>query len=318
MRIVFAGTPAFAVPALDALVAAGHELVAVLTQPDRPAGRSLAPTTSAVKQCARRHAIEVVQPTSLKAPDAQAKLRSLRPEVLVVVAYGLILPQAVLDIPPHGGLNIHASLLPRWRGAAPIQRALLAGDRETGISIMQMDAGLDTGPVLLRAAVPISPQETAGTLHDKLAQLGAVLVVKALGGVAHGTLSAIAQTDTGVTYAHKIEKAEARIDWALEARIVERQIRAFNPTPGAIARLRGKEIKVWRATAIEAAGAAAGVVLQVDGGGVTVACAQGALRLEELQRAGGKRLPAVEFLRGFPIAVGDGFESIESRPPAPM
>src|SRR5215510_4178986 len=180
MRIVFAGTPAFAVPALDALVAAGHELVAVLTQPDRPAGRSLAPTTSAVKQCARRHAIEVVQPTSLKAPDAQAKLRSLRPEVLVVAAYGLILPQAVLDIPPHGGLNIHASLLPRWRGAAPIQRALLAGDRETGISIMQMDAGLDTGPVLLRKKVAIGDEEDAGLLHDRLAQLGAEMMAAAL------------------------------------------------------------------------------------------------------------------------------------------
>ena len=217
MRIVFAGTPDFAVPALEALVAAGHDVAAVLTQPDRPAGRGLAAAASPVKQAAVRRGIPVLQPATLKTPAAQDELRALAPDALVVAAYGLILPQAILDIPRLGAINIHASLLPRWRGAAPIQRALLAGDRETGVSIMRMEAGLDTGPVLLREALPILPEDTAGTLHDRLAALGARLVVVALDGLARGTLVAAPQPVDGVTYAAKLEKHEARIDWTRSA-----------------------------------------------------------------------------------------------------
>jgi methionyl-tRNA formyltransferase len=306
MRIVFAGTPEFAVPALIA-VAAAQQVARVLTQPDRPAGRGLTATASPVKQAAARLGLPVLQPATLKAPDVQAELRALAPDALVVAAYGLILPQAVLDIPRLGGINIHASLLPRWRGAAPIQRALLAGDRETGISIMRMEAGLDTGPVLLREAVAIGPDDTAGTLHDRLAALGAQLVVAALDGLARGTIAATPQPAEGATYAVKLAKHEARIDWTRPAAELERQVRAFNPFPGATARLRGTEIKIWRAAVAEAAGEP-GVVLALDSAAIVVACGCGALRLEALQRAGGKRLPAREFLRGFALAAGERFE----------
>jgi methionyl-tRNA formyltransferase len=326
MRVIFAGTPAFSVPALDALVAAGHTVVLVLTQPDRPAGRGLRTVPSAVKVAAERHGIAVLQPPSLKDLGAQNGLRAARADVLVVAAYGLILPQAVLDLTPHGALNIHASLLPQWRGAAPIQRALLAGDSVSGVSIMQMEAGLDTGPVLLSAPVEIAPEDTGGTLHDKLAALGARLIVTALETVSRGAAQATPQPAEGVTYAHKIDKAEARIDWTRSAVEIERQIRAFNPFPGALARLRGDDIKVWRArtastSPVPAGSGSPGAILRVDDKGIEVACGVGTLRLTELQRAGGKRLSADAFLRGCAVAPGESFEvaaSIESSPRRPI
>jgi methionyl-tRNA formyltransferase len=310
MRVVFAGTPHFAVPALDAIGDAGHEVVLALTQPDRPSGRGLASVASPVKQAAARRGIPVLQPATLKDADAQARLREVSADVMVVAAYGLILPQAVLDIPRLGALNIHASLLPRWRGAAPIQRAILAGDRETGVCIMQMDAGLDTGAVLLCEPVPIGPDATAGVLHDWLAALGAKLIVVALDGLARGALRPAPQSGEGVTYAHKIEKAEARIDWTRGAEEIERQVRAFNPFPGAAAALGGKEIKLWRAAVIAAgARASGGTILHADEAGIDAACGSGALRILELQRAGGKRLSAGAFLRGFPLSRGDRFDA---------
>jgi methionyl-tRNA formyltransferase len=309
MRVVFAGTPEFAVAPLDALVSAGHELATVLTQPDRPAGRGLAATASPVKRAAASRGIPVLQPASLRDGATQTELRELAPDVLVVAAYGLILPQAVLDLPRFGALNIHASLLPRWRGAAPIQRALLAGDSVTGVCIMQMEAGLDTGPVLLREALPILPQDTAGTLHDRLAALGAKLIVAALEGLARGTLQPTPQPSEGVTYAAKLAKDEARIDWQRSAAEIERQVRAFNPAPGATARMRGAELKVWGANTIAAHGAP-GRILAVEPEGIVVACGDGGLRLEGLQRPGGKRLPAAAFVRGFPLAAGDQFEAV--------
>ena len=252
MRIVFAGTPDFAVPALEALVAAGHYVAAVLTQPDRPAGRGLAAAASPVKQAAARRGMPVLQPATLKTPAAQDELRALAPlDALVVAAYGLILPQAILDIPRLGAINIHASLLPRWRGAAPIQRALLAGDRETGVSIMQMDAGLDTGPVLLREALPILPEDTAGTLHDRLAALGARLVVAALDGLARGTLVAAPQPVDGVTYAAKLDKQEARIDWTRPPCRSSGKCARSTRFPAATARVRGAELKVWQAAPVD-------------------------------------------------------------------
>jgi methionyl-tRNA formyltransferase len=255
-----------------------------------------------------------------------ARLREAQADVLVVAAYGLILPQAVLDLPRRGALNIHASLLPRWRGAAPIQRALLAGDLVSGVSIMQMDAGLDTGPVLLSEPVGIAPEETGGTLHDKLASLGARLIVTALEGLSRGAAQATPQPTEGVTYAHKIGKAEARIDWRRAAVEIERQIRAFNPFPGALARLRAEDIKVWRSTLVSTALVSAGVgspgsIFRVDNEGIAVACGVGALRLTELQRAGGKRLSADAFLRGCAVAPGESFEAvaaIESSPRRPI
>lgn len=308
MRVVFAGTSAFAVPALEAVIAAGHPVPLVLTQPDRPAGRGLAAARSPVKQAAEHHGVPVFQPTSLKDESAQARLRAVDADLLVVAAYGLLLPQAALDIPPRGAVNIHASLLPRWRGAAPIQRALLAGDRETGVCIMQMDAGLDTGPILLREALAIAPDDTGGSLHDKLAALGARLIVAALDGLERGTLRPTPQPADGATYAHKIGKAEARIDWQRSAVEIERQVRAFNPVPGSATRLRGDEIKVWQATRAAGGGAQPGTVLRVGREGIDVACGNGAVRLTELQRAGGKRLLADAFLRGFALAPGDRFE----------
>jgi len=306
MRVLFAGTPEFAVAALEAVHAAGHEVVLVLTQQDRPAGRGLALVSSPVKRVAERLGLPVDQPRTLRDAAVQSRLRAVAPDVIVVAAYGLILPQAVLDVPGRGAINVHASLLPRWRGAAPIQRAMLAGDAETGISIMQMDAGLDTGPVLLAAATPIGPRDTAGTVHDRLAALGARLVVEALDRIARGAATATPQPAAGATYAPKLEKAEARIDWARPAAQVERLIRAFDPFPGAAARLRGTDLKVWRAVLAQGAGTP-GTVLDVGADGITVACADGALTLTELQRAGGRRLAAAELLRGFPVAVGDRF-----------
>jgi methionyl-tRNA formyltransferase len=303
MKLIFAGTPEFAATALQAIVAAGHEVALVLTQPDRPAGRGMALQPSAVKKVALEHGIEVFQPLTLKDAEAQAKIAAVGAEVMVVAAYGLILPQLVLDLPRFGCINIHGSLLPRWRGAAPIQRALLAGDAETGVCIMQMEAGLDTGPVLLRGAFPIEASDTTATLHDRLAALGATLVVEALGRL---PLPAEPQPAEGVTYAHKIEKAEALIDWSKSAAELDRHIRAFNPFPGAQALFGGQTVKIWQAKPVDAKGEN-GTILAIDRSILVVACGDGALAIGELQKAGGKRLPVQQFLAGHPLQVGDRF-----------
>ena len=304
MKLIFAGTPEFAAQALTAIVAAGHQVALVLTQPDRPAGRGMALQPSAVKKVALAHGIEVYQPPTLKDAEAQAKIAGVGAEVMVVAAYGLILPQAVLDLPRYGCLNIHGSLLPRWRGAAPIQRALLAGDAETGVCIMQMEAGLDTGPVLLRGAFPIESTDTTATLHDRLAALGARLIVEALDQL---PLPAEPQPAEGVTYAHKIEKAEALIDWSRSAAELDRHIRAFNPFPGAQALFGGQTVKLWQARPVAGQGEK-GRILAVDRSTVVVACGDGALAVSELQKAGGKRLPVQQFLAGHPLQVGDRFD----------
>lgn len=304
MKLIFAGTPEFAAQALSAIVAAGHQVALVLTQPDRPAGRGMALQPSAVKNVALAHGIEVFQPLTLKDAEAQAKIAAVGAEVMVVAAYGLILPQAVLDMPRFGCINIHGSLLPRWRGAAPIQRALLAGDAETGVCIMQMEAGLDTGPVLLRGALPIAATDTTASLHDRLAELGARLCVEALGQL---PLPAEPQPGEGVTYAHKIEKAEAVIDWTKSAAELDRHIRAFNPFPGAQALFGGQTVKLWQATPVSGSGPV-GSVLAVDKKRIVIACGEGALAVSELQKAGGKRLPVQQFLAGHPLKVGDRFD----------
>lgn len=319
MRVVFAGTPDFARSALERLHAAGFALPLVLTQPDRPAGRGMKLQPSPVKQFAAARGIPVAQPRSLrldgKYPDdaaaARAALQEARPDVMVVAAYGLILPQWVLDLPRLGCLNIHASLLPRWRGAAPIHRAIEAGDTETGVTIMQMDAGLDTGDMLLAERIAIAPRDSTGTLHDKLAALGARMIVEALELAACGGLRPVPQPVEGVTYAHKVEKAEAALDWSLPADAIERRIRAFDPFPGATARIAGETVKVWRAQALMqgSGGVAPGTVVALDASGIGVACGEGRLEITELQRAGGKRLPAAQFLRGFPLAPGVRFEA---------
>ena len=311
MRVVFAGTPEFARVALERLQAAGFEIPLVLTQPDRPAGRGMKLQASPVKQFALEQGIAVAQPRSLrldgKFPDeAEAGRQALldaRPDVMVVAAYGLILPQWVLDLPRLGCLNIHASLLPRWRGAAPIHRAIEAGDAETGITIMQMDAGLDTGDMLLIEREPIRAEDTTASLHDRLAALGGRLIVEALELAACGGLQATPQPEAGVNYAHKIEKAESAIDWQQDAAQIARRLRAFDPFPGGQAQLEGETLKIWRAEPAEGAGAP-GEVLAAEAGGLVVACGQGALRLLELQRAGGKRLGAAAFLQSRPIAPG--------------
>ena len=276
----------------------------VLTQPDRPAGRGLRPVASPVKQLALTHGLELFQPETLKDGAAQARIASARADCLVVAAYGLILPPPVLRLAPHGALNIHASLLPRWRGAAPIQRALLAGDPQTGISIMQMEAGLDTGPLLAQQAMPIAPEDDAQTLHDKLAMLGAQMIVATLEDVAHGRVHAVPQPAAGVTYAHKIGKGDAAIDWGASAAQIERAIRALRPAPGASTTLHGTALKLWRASVVDARGAP-GSVLEASPAGILVACGDGALRVTELQRAGGKRLAAADFLHGQRIDPGE-------------
>jgi methionyl-tRNA formyltransferase len=303
MRLIFAGTPEFAALALAAIIDAGHEVALVLTQPDRPAGRGMAMHASPVKARALAAGIEVFQPPTLKDAAAQARIRAVEADIMVVAAYGLILPQAVLDMPRLGCLNIHASLLPRWRGAAPIQRAILAGDSETGVCIMQMEAGLDTGPVLLSAALPILDEDTSASLHDKLASLGAQLIVDAL---ARLPLPACPQPEAGLTYAAKLAKPEAVLDWRQPAMVLARRIRAFDPFPGAVSRLGDDALKIWHAEVITESGEA-GVVLSVDKGGIVVACGTGALRLSELQKAGGKRLPAKQFLAGSAVLPGSRF-----------
>lgn len=304
MRIIFAGTPAFAATALRALLHAGHGVVLVLTQPDRPSGRGLCMKPSEVKQVALEHGIAVDQPASLRDEAVLARLRRVAADVLVVAAYGLILPPAVLTVTPLGCINIHASLLPRWRGAAPIQRALLAGDTESGISIMQMDAGLDTGPVLLVRRVPIASDETGGSLEAKLAVAGGETIVAALAAIGQGQLSSQPQSQAGVTYAHKISREEGRLAWVRTAVELERAIRAYDPVPGAYTTLGGQPLKVWRARADAAQpGVEPGTVVDTTAD-LAVACGEGILRILELQRAGGRRQPAAEFLRGAAIVSG--------------
>ena len=314
LRVAFAGTPEFASTALAAIHAAGYAVPLVLTQPDRPAGRGMKLTPSPVKQLALDLGVPVAQPRSLrldgKFPDeaeaGRAALAAARPDVLVVAAYGLILPQWVLDLPRLGCLNIHGSLLPRWRGAAPIHRAIEAGDAETGITIMQMDAGLDTGDMLLREAVVIGTDNTA-RLHDRLATLGGRMIVQALANI--GGLTRTVQPTDGITYAHKVEKHEAQIDWAQPADAIVRRVRAFDPFPGANSPLDGETIKLWAAHAAvgEASGAAPGTILAVDDAGVAVAARDSVVLLTELQRPGGKRLAVADFLRGFDLKPGQVF-----------
>ena len=308
LRVAFAGTPEFAAQALAAIVAAGYAVPLVLTQPDRPAGRGMKLIASPVKALAQAHGVAVDQPERLRTEEQCAALRSCAPDVLVVAAYGLILPRAVLELPRLGCINIHASLLPRWRGAAPIHRAIEAGDTQTGITIMQMDAGLDTGAMLTQHAVPIAPDDTTGTLHDRLAALGATMIVSALEQLAAGTLSATPQPAGGVTYASKIGKAEAAIDWRRPAAEIARAVRAFNPFPTALGSLGGVPLKIWRACVVPDRGGQPGAVLAADPDGVVVACGDGALALLELQKPGGKRMVAGEFLRGFTVNPGDRFD----------
>ena len=310
MRLIFAGTPAFAATQLAALRTAGHSVVSVLTQPDRIAGRGLRPSASAVKQAALAAGLSVLQPPSLKDPSVQEELGRMCVDAWVVAAYGLILPPPILDAPKLGCLNIHASLLPRWRGAAPIQRAIMAGDRETGISIMRMDAGLDTGPVLLQRATPIGAAETAGSLHDRLAELGAALIVETLERLTLGTVAAVPQPATGATYAAKITQDDARIDWSQPAQSVARMIRALDPVPGAHSRLREQTLKLWSGKAHDRnTDHPPGTVLDVDADGIHIACGDGKLIVTELQRPGGKRLPSRAFARGFEIRGGERFAS---------
>ncbi|MBM9913730.1 MULTISPECIES: methionyl-tRNA formyltransferase [Stenotrophomonas] len=297
MRIVFAGTPEFAVPSLRA-AARHHEVVAVYTQPDRPAGRGRGLAPSPVKLEAVARGIPVYQPETLKDEAAQQQLRDLQPDLMVVVAYGLILPKAVLTIPTHGCWNVHGSLLPRWRGAAPIQRAIQAGDEKTGICLMQMEAGLDTGPVLLHQELPIAATDTGGQLHDKLAELGAQVLSDGLGLLRAG-IKPIArpQPEQGVTYAHKLDKAEAKLDWAQDAEALARTVRAFNPWPIAEALLAGERVRIHGAVALDVAhGQAPGTVLAAGREGIDIACGQGALRLRVLQREGGKAITAADYL----------------------
>ena len=317
-RVIFAGTPEFAAVALSQIQAAGFDVVLVLTQPDRPAGRGLKLQASAVKQLALRHGIPVVQPRSLrlegKFPDdavaARDAIVAARADIMVVAAYGLIMPQWVLDSPRLGCLNIHGSLLPRWRGAAPIHRAIEAGDVETGITIMQMDAGLDTGDMLLIDKLPIAPTDTTGLLQDKLAALGGELIVRALHLAAQGKLRPVKQLQAGVTYAHKIEKHEAVIDWSQSASQIVRRVHAFNPFPGANTTMDGEVFKIWGATVssdVPPHNAEAGQVLAVMSQAIVVSAMNSAVSVTELQRPGGKRLNAADLLRGFEIKPGMRF-----------
>ena len=306
-RIVFAGTPEFAAVHLDALLRAGIKPVAVYSQPDRPAGRGQQLQMSPVKQLALQHGIAVEQPLNFKTDDAHARLRAHAPDLLIVVAYGLLLPQAVLDIPRLGCVNVHGSILPRWRGAAPIQRALLAGDRETGVDLMRMEAGLDTGPVLASARTPITAQDTGGSLHDRLAALGAALLVKQLPALLRGELTPTLQQDALATYAKKLEKTEAVIDWSQTAAQIDRQIRAFNPWPVAQTTLGSDTLRIWFSHCIEQhCTATPGTIIEQRSDALLVATGAGVVAITELQWPGGKRLPVKEILnaRARQLAVG--------------
>tara|TARA_R110000868_G_scaffold125417_5_gene331359 strand:+ start:6674 stop:7612 length:939 start_codon:yes stop_codon:yes gene_type:complete len=307
LRIAFMGTPDFSVTVLAEILGAGHEVVAVYSQPPRKAGRGLVEQPGAVHRFAADAGLTVRTPLSLKGADEQAAFAALDIDVAVVVAYGLILPKAILDAPRKGCLNLHASLLPRWRGAAPIQRAIMAGDDETGVMVMQMDEGLDTGPVLLAEHVPIAPTSTAGSLHDDLSSVGASLMVRALAALSRDTLVAVPQTEVGVTYAKKIKKEEARVDWARPARDLDCHIRGLTPFPGAFFEVtRGDtktRIKILRAVPVEKTGASGTVLSLTDG--ITIACGEGALRISELQRAGKGPMSADDFLRGFDLTQGE-------------
>ena len=304
MKVIFAGTPDFAAQALRAIAAAGFEIPLVLTQPDRPKGRGMQLQASPVKQAALELGLTIAQPASLRHEEAQALLRAQNADVMVVAAYGLILPQAVLDTPAHGCLNIHASLLPRWRGAAPIQRAIEAGDAETGVCIMQMDAGLDTGAVVSTHRYPIKNTDTANEVHNALMQLGAQAIVADLQQLQQtGGLNATPQPQTGITYAQKLTKEEAKIDWHQPAPVIEHKIRAFNPVPGAWVEYQDRPLKIWQAEAVEQSGRA-GEVLAISSDGLIVACGEGALNITELQPAGSKRMPIAAFAAGRHIEKG--------------
>ncbi len=304
LRLVFMGTPDFAVPTLKALAAAGHEIAAVYTQKPRPAGRGQKERPSPVHQAAQAAGWPVLTPDSLKGEEALAQFAALAPDAAVVVAYGMILPRAVLAVPRFGCLNLHASLLPRWRGAAPIHRAILAGDAETGVAAMQMEAGLDTGPVLLEARTPIGPRETTPTLHDRLAALGAPLMVEALAGLAAGRITPQPQPAEGVTYAHKIDKAEGLVDWAKPADDLDRLVRALGAAPGVWFDHAGERIKLRAVLPVDGAGPPGTVIAIAENGAPVVACGTGALRLDVLQRPGKGPMAAADLLRGWPLTPG--------------
>jgi len=315
LKLVFAGTPEFAAAALAQLHAAGHDIVLALSQPDRPAGRGMKLHPSPVKQFALAHGMTVVQPRSLRldgkfpeeAAAARQALEAAQADAMVVAAYGLILPQWVLDLPRLGCFNIHASLLPRWRGAAPIHRAIEAGDTVTGVTIMQMDAGLDTGDMLLSRSLPILPSDTTGSLHDRLAELGGQLMVQALALADAGKLQPVPQPAQGITYANKIDKSEALIDWSQSAPVITRRVRAFNPFPGASTLLGGEVLKIWSAEAgqgVPRQPPRVGEILAIEPDGIAVAALDSIVLITQLQRPGGKRLSSAEFLRGCPLQVG--------------
>lgn len=309
MKIIFAGTPHFAASALTALYQ-HHEIVTVLTQPDRPAGRGLKISPSPVKQLSEQLGIPVLQPPTLKNIEIHQQLESLNAHVMVVAAYGLILPLPVLQIPQYGCLNIHASLLPRWRGAAPIQRAILAGDEESGVTIMQMDEGLDTGVMLYKEVCEINTQDTAQTLHDKLAELGAHSILTVLQKLEHGDLLRVVQNDSQASYAAKLNKAESQLDWTQSAVQLTREIRAYNPYPIAFSTLNGTTIKIWQASESQMGSGEPGTVLEVNKHSIKVACGQGSLNLEVLQRPNGKKLNAEQFVQGMSVKVGDRFVTL--------
>lgn len=312
MRIIFAGTPVFAATALDALLNAGYEIILVLTQPDRPAGRGMKTAASAVKLLAQQHDLALLQPLTLKSAEIEMQLLALAADAMIVAAYGLILPESVLKIPRLGCLNIHASLLPRWRGAAPIQRAILAGDQETGITIMQMDAGLDTGAILLKRSIAITPDDTTQSLHDKLGLLGAQSIVEALVLLQQGKLSPTVQDETLACYAAKIKKTEAEIDWRQSAEQINRVVRAFNPNPGAYTYFRDVVLKIWQTRVVVGRGVGKpGEIVVVDREGITVACGSGMLQIEIVQKPGGKKLSSADFLAGNNLQPGENFSAVK-------